>query len=127
MRFYNQQHRFYCGIDLHARSMHVCILNQKGRVVPDKNLPCHFETLLQALAPFRGGLVLGVECMFGWYWLADKISSFEAPSPKPAVSRSVPMAGGCCRFTSALAAASGASCGTRPPARCGALPATAAW
>jgi hypothetical protein len=37
-RFYNQQHRFYCGIDLHARSMHVCILNQKGRVVPDKNL-----------------------------------------------------------------------------------------
>src|SRR5436305_15336706 len=26
MRFYNQPHRFYAGIDLHARTMHVCIL-----------------------------------------------------------------------------------------------------
>ncbi|MGH8606335.1 MAG: TIR domain-containing protein, partial [Gammaproteobacteria bacterium] len=28
MRFYTQQHKFYCGIDLHARTMYVCILNQ---------------------------------------------------------------------------------------------------
>ena len=26
MRFYTQQHPFYCGIDLHARTMYVCIL-----------------------------------------------------------------------------------------------------
>ena len=25
MRFYTKQHRYYCGIDLHARSMDVCI------------------------------------------------------------------------------------------------------
>src|SRR4051794_4234809 len=25
MRFYNQQHRFYCGVDLHARSMYLCV------------------------------------------------------------------------------------------------------
>jgi hypothetical protein len=24
MRFYTRQHRFYCGVDLHARTMHVC-------------------------------------------------------------------------------------------------------
>jgi hypothetical protein len=30
MRFYNQQHRFYCGIDLHARTLAVCILDADG-------------------------------------------------------------------------------------------------
>ena len=29
MRFYNTQHPFYCGIDLHARAMDVCILTEK--------------------------------------------------------------------------------------------------
>jgi transposase len=71
MRFYNQQHRFYCGIDLHARTMHVCILDHDGNVVVDKNLPCRPEALLRALAPFRDQLIVGVECMFAWYWVAD--------------------------------------------------------
>jgi transposase len=79
MRFYNQQHRFYCGIDLHARTMHVCILDHQGTVVLDRNLPCHFDTLLQAIAPFRDGIVLGVECMFGWYWLADRCAEHHIP------------------------------------------------
>jgi hypothetical protein len=26
MRFYNQQHPFYCGVDLHAKTMHLCVL-----------------------------------------------------------------------------------------------------
>ena len=30
MRFYNQPHRFYCGIDLHARTLYVCVLDQAG-------------------------------------------------------------------------------------------------
>ena len=30
MRCYTKQHQFYCGIDLHARSMYVCILDQAG-------------------------------------------------------------------------------------------------
>ena len=38
MRFYTQQHRFEAGIDLHARTMHVCILDQAGAVVFDKDL-----------------------------------------------------------------------------------------
>ncbi len=71
MRFYNQQHRFYCGIDLHARTMHVCILDHDGAVVFDKNLPCRPESFLRAVAPFRDHLVVGVECMFAWYWVAD--------------------------------------------------------
>jgi transposase len=79
MRFYTQPHRFYCGIDLHARSMHVCILDHDGNIVFDDNLPCHFDTFLRAIAPFRDGIVIGVECMFGWYWLADRCAEHHLP------------------------------------------------
>jgi hypothetical protein len=30
MGFYQQQHRFYCGVDLPARTMYLCILNHEG-------------------------------------------------------------------------------------------------
>ena len=49
MRFYNQQHSFYCGIDLHARTMHLCILDHAGNTVFDKNLPCRPESFLRAV------------------------------------------------------------------------------
>src|SRR5215813_8501591 len=71
MRFYQGQHRFYCGIDLHARSMHVCVIDQAGTIVFDKKLATRPDALLRALEPFRDGLVLGVECMFAWYGVAD--------------------------------------------------------
>jgi hypothetical protein len=30
MRFYNHQHRFYCGVDLHARTLSLHILDRVG-------------------------------------------------------------------------------------------------
>jgi transposase len=54
--------------------MHVCILDHLGTVVMDRSLPCRPESLLRALAPFRDGLVVGVECMFAWYWVAELCS-----------------------------------------------------
>lgn len=71
MRFYVQQHRFYGGIDLHARSMHVCILGQAGSVLVDREIAAHPKALLELLAPYRDDLIVGVECMFAWYWIAD--------------------------------------------------------
>lgn len=71
MRFYNQQHRFYCGIDLYARSMFIHILDHAGTTVYSKNLPAGPDAFLDAVAPFRDGIVVGCECMFAWYWLAD--------------------------------------------------------
>ena len=71
MRFYNQPHAFYCGIDLHARSMFIHILDSQGATVFARDLPAQPQAFLDAIAPFRAGLVVGVECMFAWYWLAD--------------------------------------------------------
>ncbi len=71
MRVYTHAHRFYCGIDLHARSLHLCILDKDGSVVYDQNIVARPESLLKALAPFRDDLVVGAECMYAWYWVAD--------------------------------------------------------
>jgi transposase len=71
MRFYTNQHPFYCGIDLHARTMYVCILDQSGEVLVHRNMKTTPEAFLKALAPYRPGIVVAVECMFTWYWLAD--------------------------------------------------------
>ena len=71
MRFYTQQHQYYCGVDLHARSMYVCLLNQAGDVLLHRNLRATPEAFLQAVAPYRDALVVAAECMFTWYWLAD--------------------------------------------------------
>jgi len=38
MNFYTQQHKHYCGIDLHAKAMYVCILDQRGTILVHKNL-----------------------------------------------------------------------------------------
>jgi len=79
MRFYNTQHHFYCGIDLHARAMYVCILNQSGEILVHRHVKTTPETLLNVIAPSREGLVVAVECMFTWYWLADLCTNEGIP------------------------------------------------
>ena len=71
MRFYTQQHQYHCGIDLHARSMYVCILDQSGEILLHRNMRANPEAFLKAVAPYREDLVVAVECIFTWYGLAD--------------------------------------------------------
>ena len=71
MRCYTTQHPFDCGIDLHARTMDVCILDQGGEVLVHRTMQTDPEAFLKALAPYRQGLVVAVECMCTWYGLAD--------------------------------------------------------
>jgi predicted NBD/HSP70 family sugar kinase len=49
-RLYNTQHPFYCGIDLHARNMYVCILNQAGETLLHRNMTTNPETFLIRLS-----------------------------------------------------------------------------
>ena len=39
MNFYNNIHPYYCGIDLHARSLYVCIIDQDGNPCVHKEIP----------------------------------------------------------------------------------------
>jgi transposase len=71
MRLYTTQHPLYCGIDLHARTMYVCILRQDGEVRLHRNMKARPDAWLKAIAPYRDDMVIAVECLFTWYWLAD--------------------------------------------------------
>ena len=71
MRFYNRQHRHYCGIDLHVKTMYICILNAAGQVRVHRNVKSTSQAFLETIAPYRDDLVVAAECMFTWYWVAD--------------------------------------------------------
>jgi transposase len=62
-RFYTKQHQFYCGIDLHARPMYLCILNQEGEMLVHRTMPAGPAPFLNAVAPDRSDLVVCVACL----------------------------------------------------------------
>jgi transposase len=51
--------------------MYLCVLNQAGEILLHRNMKTSPETFLKAIAPYREDLVVCVECIFTWYWLAD--------------------------------------------------------
>jgi transposase len=63
--------RFYAGVDLHARSLFLAVLDRDGHERLARNLTAAPEPFLKAAEPFRDGLVVGCECRHCWYWLAD--------------------------------------------------------
>lgn len=81
MNSYTQQHKYYCGIDLHARKMYVCVLNQQGNVQLHKNIDTDPELFLDLIAPYWEDVIVGVECVFCWYWLADLCAAQFIHSP----------------------------------------------
>jgi transposase len=71
MRFYTKSHKCYCGIDRQARTMSLCILNQAGEILLHRQMKAAPAPFLQAIAPDRADLVVCVECILTWSWLAD--------------------------------------------------------
>jgi transposase len=79
MRFYSETHEFTCGVDLHGHTMYLCVLDAAGKIVLHQNLPSERGAFLGAIAPFRSDLVVGCECIFAWYWLADLCDDESIP------------------------------------------------
>ena len=71
MKFYTNCHPYYCGIDLHARILYVCIIDQQDQILVHKKISASPEALMALLSPYLGNVVVGVECMHCWYWIAD--------------------------------------------------------
>ena len=38
MKFYTKTHPYYCGIDLHAKTLYVCIVDSEGTICIHKNI-----------------------------------------------------------------------------------------
>ena len=79
MRFYTTQHPFYCGIDLQARRMYVCLVRPEGELLLHRTRTAAPEPFRKAIAPSREGLVVAVECLFTWDWLADLCAAQGSP------------------------------------------------
>jgi transposase len=59
--------------------MYLCIQNQEGKVVLHRNMPAGPGPFLKSIEPFREDVVVGVECIFTWYWLADLCAKHNIP------------------------------------------------
>jgi transposase len=55
------------------------VLDDRGKTVFERDLPAGPDAFLQAIQPYREGLVVGCECMFAWYWLADLCEDESIP------------------------------------------------
>jgi hypothetical protein len=49
-------------------------MDHKGTILIHRNMLATAETLADVLVPYREDLVLAVECIFNWYWVADLCS-----------------------------------------------------
>jgi hypothetical protein len=69
-RFSTTQHQAYGGIDLHARTLSGCLLNQAGEMLVHQHFKASPETFRKVMAPSRDERVVAGECLFTWSWLA---------------------------------------------------------
>jgi transposase len=71
--------RFYPGVDLHARSLYLVVLDRDGQARFGRNLPAAPEPFRRAVQPFRAGLLVGCACVHPWYGLADTCRGHAIP------------------------------------------------
>jgi transposase len=79
MRYYSGTHKFYCGVDLHTKSMFCHITNPQHQILASKKIPCNEKAFLDFIQDFRDDLIVGCECIFSWYWLADLCKKVGVP------------------------------------------------
>jgi hypothetical protein len=54
-------------------------MSHDGEMLLHRNMPAAPEPFLQAVAPYRDGLVVAVACLFPWDWLADCCAAAGLP------------------------------------------------
>jgi len=60
------------GIDLHSNNALCGLMDESGRRLVHKKLPCDLAAILQLLAPYKDRIAtIAVESTFNWYWLVD--------------------------------------------------------
>ena len=66
------QSEYYGGIDLHSKSMVVCIMDKAGNIVLRKTIPNDFSVFLHLVTSYKNSITFAVEATFNWYWLVDE-------------------------------------------------------
>jgi transposase len=71
--------QYYCGVDLHANVMYICIMRKCGKVVLHEELPTDFSRFLKVIKPYLSSIAVCAESTFNWYWLADGCTKYKIP------------------------------------------------
>lgn len=79
MNFAKLVTKYFCGIDLHKKSMYICIMDIVGNILFHKNIPCSAENLIKTLLPYMPDITVGVESMFSYYWVYDTCVQHNIP------------------------------------------------
>lgn len=60
------------GIDLHSNNAVCGLMDEQGRRLLHRKLPCDLAAILQLLAPHKESIAtIAVESTYNWYWLVD--------------------------------------------------------
>ena len=72
MKLHQSTTQFNCGVDLHAKNMYLCVMDQEGKTLLHQNIKTHDrEKFLSLLAPYRHDVTVACESTFNWYVLAN--------------------------------------------------------
>jgi transposase len=64
--------KLMAGMDLHSNNVFCGIVNQDGKRLFEKKLPCDLKSILNVMKPYKDRLdTLAVESTYNWYWLVD--------------------------------------------------------
>ena len=68
------------GIDLHRNNLVIGIMDQEGKRVAHRKLPCDLNEVTKFLAPYKKRLgQVAVESTYNWYWLVDGLRALKYP------------------------------------------------
>lgn len=62
---------YVCGVDLHSKTMYICIMDSKGDIKLHCNMQNEFKLFKSLISKYKDKLSVGVESMHSYYWLAD--------------------------------------------------------
>ena len=63
--------RFYCGLDLSARTCQVCVVDENMKVFVQQKVRNELFLIIRLIEPYKETLEIVVESTLNWYWLVD--------------------------------------------------------
>ena len=68
------------GIDLHSNNALCGLMDEKGKRILHKKLPCDLATIVKTLEPYKAQIAqVAVESTYNWYWLVDGLRALNYP------------------------------------------------
>lgn len=68
------------GIDRHSNNALCGLMDDKGKRIRHRKLPCHLPSILEVIEPYKAQIAqLAVESTYNWYWLVDGLEDAGYP------------------------------------------------